>query len=63
MAVACGLTIVIINVYTCETHATLSQHINAVRDLTWSIDDQLLVSGGDDGAVYVWDVEVRVQES
>jgi WD40 repeat protein len=51
-----------IHLYDAYSHATLGLlrgHIGAVRRVAWSSDDACIVSCGQDGAVYLWDVSTR----
>jgi WD40 repeat protein len=49
--------IVLLDVATGEVSATLQAHTGAVNSVIFGVDDTVLVSGGDDAAVYVWSIE------
>ncbi|KAI8809706.1 WD40-repeat-containing domain protein [Cladochytrium replicatum] len=51
-----GNMIQLYSTWTFETIANLKGHNGKVRSLYWSPDDSVLVSAGQDGAVYTWNV-------
>ncbi|OQR89992.1 WD domain-containing protein [Thraustotheca clavata] len=53
-ACGAGLTVSIFRTYTCELTFSLTGHINTIQSLTWSYDDLLLYSAGNDGTIYCW---------
>ena len=57
-----GNTIQVFQTYTCECIATLRGHNGKIKSLYWSHDDQQLLSGGLDGAVYQWDFKYLKRE-
>jgi len=49
-------TIQVFRTYTCEMIETLRGHNNKVRSVAWTADDSMLVSTGQDGAVYEYSI-------
>lgn len=64
MAAAYNNLIAVISVFTFDTLHTLKGHNESILSLAFSADDRYLFSGGEDGAVYQWDMETgeRVHE-
>ncbi|XP_023305499.2 cilia- and flagella-associated protein 57 [Lucilia cuprina] len=64
MAVAYDSSIAITSVYNLEVLMTLKGHNGIVLSVSWTKNDKYLISGGNEGAIYQWDVEtgVRLQE-
>ncbi|XP_055921500.1 cilia- and flagella-associated protein 57 isoform X2 [Eupeodes corollae] len=64
MAASFGILISITSVYNLDIIRTLKGHCGNVLSLAWSRDDKYLISGGDEGAIYQWDIETgeRIQE-
>jgi WD40 repeat protein len=58
-----GNMIQLYNTWTFENIGTLKGHNGKVKSLSWSANDNLLVSGGTDGAVYVWNVRELKREN
>ncbi|RKP18864.1 WD40 repeat-like protein, partial [Rozella allomycis CSF55] len=55
-AAANGNTIHVYSTWTYENVNILKGHIGKVKALCWCMNDQVLISGGQDGAVYEWNV-------
>ncbi|XP_075166965.1 testes of unusual size [Haematobia irritans] len=64
MAAAYDSTIAITSVYNLEILITLKGHNGTVLSVDWTKNDKYLISGGNEGAIYQWDVENgnRLQE-
>ncbi|XP_053692096.1 cilia- and flagella-associated protein 57 [Sabethes cyaneus] len=64
LAAAHGKLINLISIFTFEIIQTLKGHNGKILSLSWSSDDAILASGGDDGAIYKWNVVTgeRVEE-
>ncbi|XP_035778469.1 cilia- and flagella-associated protein 57-like [Anopheles albimanus] len=56
LAAAHGKTITLICIFTFEVVQTLKGHNGSILSLSWSTDDAILASGGNDGAIYKWNV-------
>ncbi|XP_058125091.1 cilia- and flagella-associated protein 57 [Anopheles ziemanni] len=56
LAAAHGKSITLICIFTFEIVQTLRGHNGAILSLSWSTDDAILASGGNDGAIYKWNV-------
>ncbi|XP_058814914.1 cilia- and flagella-associated protein 57 [Topomyia yanbarensis] len=56
LAAAHGKIISLICIFTFEVIQTLKGHNGKILSLSWSTDDAILASGGDDGAIYKWNV-------
>uniref|UniRef100_A0A182NUB5 WD_REPEATS_REGION domain-containing protein n=1 Tax=Anopheles dirus TaxID=7168 RepID=A0A182NUB5_9DIPT len=56
LAAAHGKMITLICIFTFEIVQTLKGHNGSILSLAWSTDDAALVSGGNDGAIYKWNV-------
>lgn len=54
LAAAHGKVISLICIFTFEVTRTLKGHNGSILSLSWSTDDSVLASGGDDGAIYKW---------
>eukprot|EP00638_Chattonella_subsalsa_P013775 CAMPEP_0117801652 /NCGR_PEP_ID=MMETSP0948-20121206/15215_1 /TAXON_ID=44440 /ORGANISM="Chattonella subsalsa, Strain CCMP2191" /LENGTH=1212 /DNA_ID=CAMNT_0005634207 /DNA_START=27 /DNA_END=3665 /DNA_ORIENTATION=- len=52
-----GNVITIYQFYTCEKEVDLRAHSNKVRHIWWGPEDVNLLSCGQDGAIYYWEVE------
>ncbi len=57
LALANGNAILVIDFYTGEKIADLRGHNSKVRSLFWLDSGAQLLSCGQDGAVYLWDIE------
>lgn len=53
----------IYNTWTFENIGTLKGHNGKVKSLSWSWNDNQLISGGTDGAVYVWNIREFKREN
>ncbi|XP_061387739.1 cilia- and flagella-associated protein 57 [Musca vetustissima] len=64
MAAAYNSTIAITSVYNLEILITLKGHNGTVLSVAWTKNDKYLISGGNEGAIYQWDVDNgnRLQE-
>lgn len=64
MAAAYDSTIAITSVYNLEVLMSLKGHNGTVLSVVWTRNDKYLISGGNEGAIYQWDVEngSRLQE-
>ncbi|XP_013119183.2 cilia- and flagella-associated protein 57 [Stomoxys calcitrans] len=64
MAAAYNSTIAITSVYNLEVLISLKGHNGTVLSVDWTKNDKYLISGGNEGAIYQWDVETgnRLQE-
>uniref|UniRef100_A0A1Q3G5C9 Putative golgin subfamily protein n=1 Tax=Culex tarsalis TaxID=7177 RepID=A0A1Q3G5C9_CULTA len=56
LAAAHGKIISLICIFTFEVVQTLKGHNGTILSLSWSTDDAILASGGNDGAIYKWNV-------
>uniref|UniRef100_A0A6E8VUB9 Uncharacterized protein n=1 Tax=Anopheles coluzzii TaxID=1518534 RepID=A0A6E8VUB9_ANOCL len=56
LAAAHGKMITLICIFTFEVVQSLKGHNGSILSLAWSTDDAVLVSGGNDGAIYKWNV-------
>lgn len=57
IAAGCQKVIAIISVFTFETVMSLKGH-NGILSLAWSTDDRFLVSSGEEGSVYEWNISL-----
>jgi len=55
-AAVAGPLIHVYRTYTCEQMETLRGHNQKVRSIAWTVDDSMIVSTGQDGAVYEYSV-------
>lgn len=64
MAAAFDSSIAITSVYNLDVLMTLKGHNGTVLSVAWTRNDKYLISGGNEGAIYQWDVETgeRLQE-
>lgn len=56
LAAAHGKVISLISIFTFDVVQTLKGHNGTILSLSWSTDDLSLASGGNDGAIYKWNV-------
>ncbi|EDV36538.1 uncharacterized protein Dana_GF13013 [Drosophila ananassae] len=64
MAAAFDNNIAVTSVYKLDVMINLKGHNGIVLSVAWSKNDKYLISGGAEGAIYLWDIEsgTRVQE-
>lgn len=53
--------ILIWNVESAETKATLDGHTDSVHDIQWSLDDRQILSASEDGTIMIWDANTGGQ--
>lgn len=56
-AAANGTTIQLFSTWTYKCIGNLKGHNGKINSLYWTQNDNILVSAGSDGAVYVWDIQ------
>ncbi|ETW00491.1 hypothetical protein H310_07106 [Aphanomyces invadans] len=54
LACGAGLNMYIFRTHTCDLVHTFTGHINVIQCLRWTVDDSILYSAGNDGAIYCW---------
>ncbi|ETV84805.1 hypothetical protein H257_03896 [Aphanomyces astaci] len=56
LACGAGLNVYIYRTHSCDLVHTFTGHINVIQCLRWTIDDSILYSAGNDGAIYCWNI-------
>jgi WD40 repeat protein len=57
LAVSNGNSVAVFDFYSGARVADLRGHNARVRDMFWTLNDENIITCGQDGAVYVWDLE------
>ncbi|KAJ3157757.1 Cilia- and flagella-associated protein 57 [Geranomyces variabilis] len=58
-----GTTILIYNMWTLDVVAHLKAHQAKIRSISWSLDDCRIISCGNDGVVYDWNIRTLKKDS
>ena len=62
VAAAVGAVVYVVHAFTFETLATLRGHCGKVKSIVWRDDDSTLITSGQDGAIYAWDMRTAMHD-